>query len=379
MSITPGLSRRSALDKAAGGGDKPGVMDFGVSFATAAEHWRVAKRAEALGFSHAWFSDTQLLNADVFVAMAAAAMETSKIRLGSAVAVPSNRIAPVTANALASLNKLAPGRIDFGISTGFTARRTMGLGAVSLAEMAEYIEVVRGLLDCRTVEWAGEGGRRKVRFLNPELGLINTGDPVRFHVSAMGPKSRRLTARLGAGWMSSIPGLEYGAAAIADMRAAWAEAGHPDADLYSTAITGGCVLAEGEAFDSPKAKALAGPAAAVTLHNLVEQAQFGSIRLALPEALKPLLARYRALYESYQPADARYLSLHRGHLLFLRPDEEALITADLIRNTTITGTKAQLREQIRALDHAGFSQFSCHIRYGHESTIEDWADVLDGV
>ncbi len=97
-------------------------------------------------------------------------METSKIRLGSAVVAPSNRIAPVTANALASLNSLAPGRIDFGVSTGFTARRSMGLGALGLAEMEDYIAVVRGLLDGETVEWIAEGAARKVRFLNPESG-----------------------------------------------------------------------------------------------------------------------------------------------------------------------------------------------------------------
>ncbi len=211
------------------------------------------------------------------------------------------------------------------------------------------------------------------------VGLINTADPIRFHVSAMGPRSRRLTARLGAGWMSSIPGVEYGTAAIADMQAAWTEAGRPAESLYSTAITGGCVLDESEAFDNPKAKALAGPAAAVTLHNLVEQEQFGSIRLALPPTLEDLLERYRALYESYEPADARYLTLHRGHLLFLRPDEAPLITADPIRTTTIIGAKAALREQIRALERAGFSQFSCHIRFGHESSIEDWVDVIEGL
>lgn len=183
------------LDKPHDLGDKPWVMDFGVSFASAADHWRVAKRAEEPGFSHAWFSDSQLLNADVFVAMAAATMETSTIRLGSAVVMPSNRIAPVTANALASLNRLAPGRIDIGVSTGFTARRTMGLGSVGLAEMADYIDVVHGLLDRESVMGAGEGSERKVRFLNPELGLINTDDPIRLHVSAMGPKCRRLTAR----------------------------------------------------------------------------------------------------------------------------------------------------------------------------------------
>jgi len=50
--------------------------------------------------------------------------------------IPSNRIAPVTASGLASLNALAPGRIDFGVSTGFTARRTIGLRPVKLADMA---------------------------------------------------------------------------------------------------------------------------------------------------------------------------------------------------------------------------------------------------
>src|ERR1043166_5799716 len=56
----------------------------------------------------------------LFVAMAAAAVNTRRIRLGTGVLVPSNRIAPVAANALASLNKLAPGRLDFGLQIGFT-------------------------------------------------------------------------------------------------------------------------------------------------------------------------------------------------------------------------------------------------------------------
>ena len=50
-------------------------MDFGINLAPAADSWKVVKRAEELGFSHAWFYDTQLLNADVFVAMAAAAIK----------------------------------------------------------------------------------------------------------------------------------------------------------------------------------------------------------------------------------------------------------------------------------------------------------------
>src|SRR5262249_40520724 len=108
-----------------------GIVDFGIQLATSSHSWKVVKRAEELGFTHAWFYDTQLLNADVFVAMAAAAMQTSRIRLCTGVLIPSNRIAPVAASALASLNALAPGRIHFGVGTGFTARRTMGLRAIT--------------------------------------------------------------------------------------------------------------------------------------------------------------------------------------------------------------------------------------------------------
>src|SRR6516162_2487819 len=101
-------------------------MDFGIGIATGSDSWKLAQRAEELGFTHAWFFDTQMITGDCFVAMAAAALKTSRIRLGTGVLVPSNRIAAVTANAFATLNGMAPGRIDFGIGTGFSARRAMG-------------------------------------------------------------------------------------------------------------------------------------------------------------------------------------------------------------------------------------------------------------
>ena len=174
-------------------------MKFGINLAPTADSWKIVKRAEELGFDCAWFIDSQMINTDVFVAMAAAAVETSRIRLGTGVLIPSNRIAPVAANALASLNALAPGRINFGVSTGFTGRRAMGLGAIKLADMEEYIRVVLALLRRDTVEWNFEGNRRKIRFLNPEIDLVNTTDPIALYISAFGPKGQALTAKFGAG------------------------------------------------------------------------------------------------------------------------------------------------------------------------------------
>ena len=63
----------------------------------------------------------------------------------------------------------------------------------------------------------------------------------------------------------------------------------------------------------------------------------------------------------------------------LRPEEEPLATAELVQRLTLTGTKQYLREEIRALCDAGYAQFAVHIRYGHESMVEEWAEVLAGV
>ncbi len=354
-------------------------MDFGINLATSADSWRVVKRAEELGFSHAWFYDTQLLSADVFVAMAAAAMRTEKIRLGTGVLIPSNRIPAVTANALASLNALAPGRIDFGVSTGFTARRSMGLGAIKLADMKDHIRVVEGLLAGETVAWETEGAPRKIRFLNPEIGEINIDDPIPTHVSAFGPRGRRLTAEIGASWINTMRDVDEAIVALDDMKTAWREAGRAEDALYSSAIAGGCVLAEGEAWDSPRVKAEAGPHAAIIFHNLAESEELGSIGFPVPPPLRAQYETYLEIYRSYEPADARYLQNHRGHLMFLRPEEEANVTGEMIRMLTFSGTTAELRDGIRALRSAGYSQFSPHIRHGHESMLEDWAEVLDGV
>ena len=143
-------------------------MDLGVGLPTKANSWEVVKRAEELGYTHAWFYDTQLLNAEMFGAMAAAAMKTSKIKLGTGVVIPSNRIAPVTASGLGTINALAPGRVVFGVSTGFTGRRTLGLRPVTLARLEEYVRVVTGLLRGRDGRLVG--GRRNPQDPLPQPG-----------------------------------------------------------------------------------------------------------------------------------------------------------------------------------------------------------------
>ena len=65
--------------------------------------------------------------------------------------------------------------------------------------------------------------------------------------------------------------------------------------------------------------------------------------------------------------------------MFLRPEEHQVCTAELIRAVTITGTRSELRERLRELQTAGYTDFSINIRHGHSAMLEEWAEVFAGV
>lgn len=80
----------------------------------------------------------------LFVSMAAAAVKTSRIRLGMGTAVPSTRIAPTMAAGLATLNQLAPGRIDCGLGTG----NTRMVGFEKIRQRGSHVVVRTGSRGC---------------------------------------------------------------------------------------------------------------------------------------------------------------------------------------------------------------------------------------
>lgn len=351
-------------------------MKYSVAFASEVDSWKWAKRAEELGFHAAWFYDTQMLNPDVFICMALAAHETSRIRLGTGVLVPSNRIEPVAANALASLNKLAPGRIDFGVGTGFTARRTMGQGAVPLNRTRRYIEAVQGMLAGDIVEWNDSDQTHKVKFLDPDLGLINIEDDIPLWFSAFGPKSQQLAAEMKAGW------LNFGSAnadiALQAMQNAWQEAGNDVSTLQSNLFFLGAVLTGDAAKDDARLMAQGGPSTSVLFHNFADEiGAMGGANLQAGQ-LSNVLADYLRVHEQYEPADARYLTNHKGHLMYVR-EEETHITPELVKATTLSGTHDELVEQLGRIQDAGYKQVTVQVVHGHEAALEDWAAVFEAL
>jgi 5,10-methylenetetrahydromethanopterin reductase len=116
------------------------------------------------------------------------------------------------------------------------------------------------------------------------------------------------------------------------------------------------------------------------LHAMVEQEEFGAPpRAPLPSHLQPLLERYREIYQKYEPTDARYLSNHRGHLMYLRPEERELCTPALIRGVTWTAPRDELLDRLRQVADAGYRHVAVNFGLNDVSRLEEWANVFSAV
>jgi alkanesulfonate monooxygenase SsuD/methylene tetrahydromethanopterin reductase-like flavin-dependent oxidoreductase (luciferase family) len=333
-------------------------MDFGICVMPKPDTCaREAQLAEALGFSHIWVADTQLMAGDVFVCLALIAAATKHVKLGTGVAIAGTRIAPVTACALGSLNQIAPGRVICGIGTGNSARRAMGLPPYTLRELREHVGVVRGLLGGGEVEYREGNIRRPIRFFHQQMGFVNLHDQVPIYVAANQPKAMELAGEIGDGFITSRTNTVEG------WRDAWQRVchgaerhGRKPADLHTMLLTTAALMRPRENYDSPRIRAAAGAWTTVALHSLYEGVT--SLEQA-PAPLRPIFKEYKAYMDDRMRGDERYyLTLHDGHGLYVRPGEERFITAELIRHTTMTSPPEELCERIRALEGAGVKQIA---------------------
>ena len=139
----------------------------------------------------------------------------------------------------------------------------------------------------------------------------------------------------------------------------------------------GCVLEEGEPYDSPRAVAQAGPRAAVLLHRAADEVLSGLPNISpVPESCRAAVEGYVALARTFEPKDAPWLQNHRGHLMFVKPEEKPFVTAEMIRISSFTATEAELKRRVGDLRDAGYTEFTVQIVPGQEPAIEDWGRIM---
>ena len=133
-------------------------MDIGVVLQTTPPAARVidlAKRAEALGFSHVWTFDSHILWEEPYVIHSQILAETRNVIVGPMVTNPATRDWTVTASTYATLNEMFGNRTVCGMGRGDSAVRVTNGKPTTLATMAEATHVIRELANGRSCEYMG--------------------------------------------------------------------------------------------------------------------------------------------------------------------------------------------------------------------------------
>src|SRR6476646_9073868 len=113
--------------------------------------------AESLGYESAWVAEGH--GGDQFATLAAAAMRTSRIRLGTSITSVFVRTAPTIAMAAATVDDLSGGRFILGIGSSHKVQVEGEHGVVygkPLTRVRETVAVIRELLRDGRVGYQGE-------------------------------------------------------------------------------------------------------------------------------------------------------------------------------------------------------------------------------
>jgi 5,10-methylenetetrahydromethanopterin reductase len=202
----------------------------------------------------------------------------------------------VTASAIATMERLAPGRCAYAFGTGASARWVFDQPALTWRYMQTYLEQLKGLLAGETVEI---DGRRCEMIHHPEMAVARPID-VPIIVSAFGPKGLGVARELADGVMNMFTPAEGFAERVQ--------------------MVSGTVLDDGESVTSARAAAAIGPWHVVSYH---------AFHQSIPEAVDgmPGGAEWRAGIEADRPEGERHLAVWEGHVTHLVARDAPLIDA----------------------------------------------------
>ena len=341
--------------------DTEKAMEFGICVATKIDDWQLIKEAEDLGYDRAWIPDSQMIWSDCYATLALAAHNTSRIRLGTGVAIPGTRIAPVTAHSIASINRIAPGRVFLGIGTGHTAMRVMGMDPMKIRDFREYLRIVKTLLSGEEVDFTRDGETRTIRFLHLDLGFINLDDAIPIYVAANAPRALKAVGEFGDGLVFfgeqpdrvesyHLPLIHEGAE-----KAGRNLSGDFRMAMFNTSV----VLKPGEAVNSDRVIDECGSMVSCILHYVYEIYSKTPSEEVVPQYFKPVWEEYCAYVDAMEtPPDKRYPQVHNGHCTFLVPEERRFITPEAIQGSCLVGEPAEIIDKIHQAEKAGLQEIT---------------------
>ena len=299
---------------------------IGIAFSgglTATEIAACAERAEALGYESVWVAEGH--GGDQFAILAACALRTRRVRLGTAISSVYVRTAPTIAMAAAVVDELSRGRFVLGLGSSHRVQVEPEHGVEysrPLGRVRDTVAVVRGLLREGVVNGAGE----TIRIERFDLWFEPLRREIPIYLSALFPKMTELCGEVADGVILARSTLGSAARARAHVAAGAARAGR-GADRVEIAS----LLPASVASNREEALASARPG------------------LAFYAGFFP---RYnRLLAESGFPAEAAAVA--KAWAAGDRAGAERAVTDEMIAATGVAGTAAECRDRIDAYRASG--------------------------
>ena len=149
------------------------------------------QQCETAGFHGVGILDSQLLERDCFVSMAAAVQATRQIQVASAVTNPVTRHPSVVASAAQTVAELAPGRVQLWIGRGYSSTATIGIPPATVRQMRHAVTTMKDLMAGETITFGPAA--------NSRMRHGGEAPPPPVYIAATGPRVMKVAGEVADG------------------------------------------------------------------------------------------------------------------------------------------------------------------------------------
>lgn len=168
----------------------------------------LSRRAEATGFESAWVAETRLTR-DAITPAAAIALQTERLRVGTAIVNVYTRNPVLLALTFATLDELAPGRIVMGLGAG--SPLVLAPQGISfhrpLTRLREYCDVIPSLLSGEAVTYRGDSVHLDAARIEDVLardGGLGPRGRIPLYLAATGPRAVEYAGEVADGVLLNV-------------------------------------------------------------------------------------------------------------------------------------------------------------------------------
>ena len=326
-------------------------MDIGVVLQTTPPARQVidlARKADALGFTHVWTFVSHILWEEPYVIFSQILAETKNVIVGPMVTNPATRDWTVTASLFATLNEMYGNRTVCGIGRGDSAVRVTNGKPTTLATLRESIDVIRELSNGREVDYNGS----KIKFEWASKSKCEVW------VAAYGPKALQLTGEVGDGFILQLADIDIAAWTIEAVRKAARDSGR-DPNSVKICVAAPAYVGDDMSHMREQCRWFGGM---VGNHVADIVARYGESS-AVPKALTDYI-KGREGYDYKQHGQAG-----NTHTTFV-PDS-------IVDRFCILGNVDEHIKRLKELKGLGVDQFSVYLQHdGKEQTLEAYGKEI---